>query len=249
MSTINMRELSRNTKSVIEEVVRSGRPAIITVHGRPQAAITPLVGAVEAAEEHVLRNAPAQVERAVREGEADLIGGQASVVDDSVFANLEPEEEPADADLVAALAARIDTAPLEDAIRSAPSRPDPVEAVREALMQVNVFAIGRPAGDLSVPGQGAESVTYATDEGRSVLMPVFTAVDALREALIRVPEWRSLAILEVNGRELVRNVDPDVTLVIDPGSDLEFHLPPTGRRTLVAEAPIMAASDLVPEPA
>ena len=174
----------------------------------------------------------AQVQRAVREGEADLIGGKSSVVDDSVFANLEPEEEPADADLVAALAARIDTAPLEDAIRSAPSRPDPVEAVREALMRVNVFAIGRPSGDLSVPEQETESdiVTYATDEGGGVLMPVFTAVDALRQALIRVPEWRSLAILEVNGRELVRNVDPDVTLAIDPGSDLEF----TSRRRVAA---------------
>lgn len=249
MSTVNMRELTRNTKSVIEEVVRSGRPAIITVHGRPQVAITPLVGAVEAAEEHVLRNAPAQVQQAVREAEADLIGGQAEIVDDSVFENLDAKEQPAEAEVVAALADQLDTAVLEGVIRSAPETANSVDAVREALTQVNVFAIGSPAGDLSLAGRGTRSDIVTYRGSGSVLMPVFTAVDVLRDALIRVPEWRSLSILEVNGLELIRNVDPDVTIVVDPWSDLEFHIPPTGRRTVPAEQPIMAASDLVPEPA
>jgi prevent-host-death family protein len=254
MSTVNMRDLSRNTKSVIEEVVRSGRPAIVTLNGRPQVAVTPLVGAVEAAEEHVLGNAPAHIQRAVREAEADLIGGRASLVEDSVFANLGEEERPSGEELVASLADQLDTASVEDAIRTAAAAPDPVSAVREALMGVNVFAIGSPARDVLAPGRGTESdiVTYAIegDDGqRGVMLPVFTRADVLRSALIREPDWQTLAIFQLNGKELVQNVDPDVTIVIDPWSDLEFHVPPTGRRTLIAEQPIVAASELVRESA
>jgi hypothetical protein len=173
-----MRQLSRNTKSVIEEVVRSGRPAIVTVNGRPQVAVTPLVGAVEAVEEHVLKNAPAHIQAAVREGEADLVSGRAKVVDDRVFAELGDEERSA-AELVAALAGRLDTDAVEEAIRSAERVPDPVAAVREALTQANVFAVGVPTEDVSASSQGAvDVVTYESDDDRmNVMLPVFTSVE------------------------------------------------------------------------
>lgn len=249
MSTVNMRTLSRETKSVIEEVVRSGRPAIITVNGRPQVAVTPLVGAVEAVEDHVLQNAPARIQEAVRLGEADLISGRASVVDDKVFASL-PEEAPTGEALVATLAERLDTASLEEAIRSAESDPDPVAAVRNALTDAIVFAVGMPASDAAASAAGGASavVTYPSEEDEKVVMlPVFTRVDVLQEALSREPEWQTLEVLQLSGRQLVQNVDPYVTIVIDPWSDLEFHLPPTGRRILMAEQAIIAASELVAE--
>ncbi|HEY5816046.1 MAG TPA: SseB family protein [Solirubrobacterales bacterium] len=247
MGTVNMRELSRNTKSVIEEVVRSGRPAIVMINGRPQAAVTPLIGAVEAAEEHLLRNAPVHIQAAIREGEADLIGGRASLVDDSAFENAEEEEQQSSDEVIATLADRLDTAQLVDAIRSASSDPDAVREVREALARGDVFAIGNAAGDLSAPGRGAESdiVTYADGEKGDVLMPVFTKVDVMRSALLRNPAWQSLDVLLVNGKELVQNVDPDVTIIIDPLSELEFRVPPSDRRTVVAEQPIVAAAKLV----
>lgn len=257
MSTVNMRDLSRNTKSVIEEVIRSGRPAIVTLNGRPQVAVTPLVGAFEAAEEHVLRNAPAHIQKAVREAEADLISGRASLVDDSVFTNLGEEERPSLEELLASLADQLNTAstPVEDAIRTAAAMPDPVSAVREALMHVNVFAVGSPAGDVAPEASGgteSDIVTYAIedDDGQGgVMLPVFTRVDVLRSALIRNTDWQSLAILQLNGKELIQNVDPDVTIVVNPWSDREFRVPPTGRRTFIAEQPIVAASELVREPA
>ena len=247
MGTVNMRELSRNTKSVIEEVVRSGRPAIVMINGRPQAAVTPLIGAVEAAEEHLLRNAPAHIQAAIREGEADLIGGRASLVDDSAFENAEGEEQRSSDEVIATLADRLDTAQLADAIRSASSHPDAIREVREALARGDVFAIGNAAGNLSAPGRGAKSdiVTYADEEQEGVLMPVFTRVDVMRSALLRNPAWQSLDILLVNGEELVQNVDPDVTIIIDPSSELEFRVPPSGRRMVVAEQPIVAAAELI----
>jgi prevent-host-death family protein len=248
MSTVKMRDLQRHTKDVIEEVVRSGRPAIITIYGRPQVAVTPLVGAIEAAEDEVLSNAPEHIQQAVREAEADLIGDRASVVDDSVFADLDDEEKPSGEELVAELADQIDAGPLEQAIRSAADAPAAVEAVREALMHVDVFALGSPAEDLASAGKRTvgDFVTYsAADVPDAVLLPVFTGLDALRSALAHQPEWLSLAVFQLNGRELVQQVDPDLTIVVDPWSELEFSVPPSGRRTLMAEQPIVAASELV----
>jgi prevent-host-death family protein len=246
-TSINMRELSRNTKSVIEEVVRSGRPAIVTFRGRPQVAVTSLVAPVEVAEPHVLDDAPVDVQEAIRAAEADLIAGRATLVSDSVFENLAEEEEPNIEETLEALAGPL--AALEATIRSVAGKPDAVSDVREALFHTHVFVLGLPAGDTSAPGRGTESniVTYSmVDDGRSaVLMPVFTNVEALRSALTSKAEWQSLSVLQVSGNALVENVDPDVTLVIDPWSDLEFHVPPMESRRLVVEQPIVAAAELV----
>jgi prevent-host-death family protein len=249
VTVVNMRQLSRTTKSVIEEVVRSGRPAIVTVNGRPQVAVTPLVGAVEVAEEHVLRDAPKHIRAAIREGEADLIGGRTSVMDDAVFTSL--GEERGSDEVVATLEERLEAAGLRDAIRAGHDGTDRLRDVRHALTQVDVFALGRPAGDTSVPGQGTDSdllhFTVDDEHGREVVMlPIFTAVETLRSALIRNEDWQSLYVLLISGRALLQNVDADVTIVIDPWSDAEFQIPPTGERTLVTDQPpIVAARDLI----
>jgi antitoxin (DNA-binding transcriptional repressor) of toxin-antitoxin stability system len=247
VGTVNMRELSRNTKSVVEEVVRSGRPAIVMVNGRPQAAVTPLIGALEAAEEHLLRNAPAHIQSAIREGEADLIAGKVSVADDSIFEEAAEEEHRSLDEIAATLADRVDTGQLVDAIRSAADDPEAVTAVREALAQGDVFAIGRVSGDLSAPGRGTESdiVTYADEEQGGVLLPVFTRLEIMRSALLRNPAWQSLDVLQVKGKELVHTVDSDVTIIIDPASEQEFRVPPSDRRTVVTEQPIVAAAEIV----
>ena len=42
MGTVSIRELSRNASGVVDEVARSGRPAIVTKHGAPIAAVVPI---------------------------------------------------------------------------------------------------------------------------------------------------------------------------------------------------------------
>ena len=42
MASISMRELANNTKSVVEEVARSGRPAVVTQRGKPMVAVVPI---------------------------------------------------------------------------------------------------------------------------------------------------------------------------------------------------------------
>jgi prevent-host-death family protein len=41
MTTVSIRELSRNASSVVKDVAASGRPAVITKHGVPVAAVVP----------------------------------------------------------------------------------------------------------------------------------------------------------------------------------------------------------------
>jgi prevent-host-death family protein len=42
MGIVSIRELSRNTSGVVDEVARSGRPALVTKHGTPVVAVVPI---------------------------------------------------------------------------------------------------------------------------------------------------------------------------------------------------------------
>lgn len=42
MSTVSIRELQRNASRVVDDVAASGRPALVTRHGHPVAALVPV---------------------------------------------------------------------------------------------------------------------------------------------------------------------------------------------------------------
>jgi hypothetical protein len=112
----------------------------------------------------------------------------------------------------------------------AEAQPDRDFRVREAVRSSDIYGLGMPAGDTSLPGEGSESdlLHFVIDDADTevTLLPVFTNPTAMREALIRNPEWQSLSVLQINGGALLDNVDPDVTIVINPWTDLEYQLPP-----------------------
>lgn len=56
MSTVSIRDLANNASAVVDEVATSGRPAVVTKHGKPVAAVVPIDQ--EALEDWVLANAP-----------------------------------------------------------------------------------------------------------------------------------------------------------------------------------------------
>ncbi|HUR18483.1 MAG TPA: type II toxin-antitoxin system Phd/YefM family antitoxin [Acidimicrobiales bacterium] len=56
MSTVSIRDLANNASAVVDEVATSGRPAVVTKHGKPVAAVVPIDQA--ALEDWVLANAP-----------------------------------------------------------------------------------------------------------------------------------------------------------------------------------------------
>ncbi len=85
MTTITIRDLSRRPSQVIDEVVRTGRPAIITRHGRPVTAIVALDP--DQLEDFVLAHAPEFV-RSRQAADADLRAGRTRLADE-VFAALD----------------------------------------------------------------------------------------------------------------------------------------------------------------
>lgn len=79
MAAISIRDLANNTSGVVSDVQESGRPAIVTKHGRPVAAVVPINQA--SLEDFVLANAPEYVEGR-REAEADLAAGRTRALDE-----------------------------------------------------------------------------------------------------------------------------------------------------------------------
>jgi prevent-host-death family protein len=85
VTTISIRDLGRRPSQVIDEVLRTGRPAIITRHGRP---VTAMVAVdPDELEDFVLAHAPEYV-RSTRAADADLRAGRARAADE-VFAEVD----------------------------------------------------------------------------------------------------------------------------------------------------------------
>lgn len=85
MPTISIRDLGRRPSQVVDEVVRSGRPAIVTRHGRPVTALIAIDP--DKLEDFVLAHAPEFV-RATRAADADLRAGRVRAAAD-VFAEID----------------------------------------------------------------------------------------------------------------------------------------------------------------
>ncbi|MBN2114335.1 MAG: type II toxin-antitoxin system Phd/YefM family antitoxin [Acidimicrobiia bacterium] len=73
MGTIGIRDLSRNTSQVIDQVSSTGSPMIVTKHGRPVAAVVAVDP--DALEDFVLATAP-EYAVARRAADADLAAGR-----------------------------------------------------------------------------------------------------------------------------------------------------------------------------
>jgi prevent-host-death family protein len=72
MATIGIRELANHASAVVDEVHRTGRPALVTKNGRPVA----VLAAIDEEEllDHVLTNAPEYV-RSMRSAEREIARG------------------------------------------------------------------------------------------------------------------------------------------------------------------------------
>lgn len=121
--------------------------------------------------------------------------------------------------------------PLEVAITLKGDSPDAIDAIRGELSRAQVFCLGQPAGHMATAQQGSESdllhFTLHDSQGTErVMLPVFTQPEIMREALARNPDWQTLSVLQVQGQALLEHVHPDVIIVINPWSRLEFQLPP-----------------------
>lgn len=81
MSTISIRELARRPSQVVDEVIRSRRPAIITRHGRPVSALIAIDP--DDLEDFVLAHAP-EYAASMRDADQDLAAGRSRSLEDVV---------------------------------------------------------------------------------------------------------------------------------------------------------------------
>lgn len=120
--------------------------------------------------------------------------------------------------------------PLEAAIKGLRESPDPQAAVRQAMSASPVLTLGLPAGEVTpMGGSEADLLHFSADDDNGVereFLPVFTSAEALKTALHRNLEWWPLNVLVNNGGELLRKIEGQVTVIVDPWTDLEFTLAP-----------------------
>ena len=95
--------------------------------------------------------------------------------------------------------------------------------------------------------QGSESdllhfTIHDAQGAERVMLPVFTQPEIMRAALARNPDWQTLSVLQVQGQALLENVHPDVIVVINPWSRLEFQLPRDRPGRLRRAAPLGSGS-------
>ena len=74
MSTVSIRSLTRNASSVVDEVTRTGRPALVTKRGKLVAAVVPIDE--DDLEDYVLANSP-DILASLTEADEDLAAGRA----------------------------------------------------------------------------------------------------------------------------------------------------------------------------
>lgn len=88
MTTVNARDLARKTADILDEVEKTGRPALVVRNGRPVAALVAIdEGELE---DFVLASAP-EYARGMQEANAALMSGAARDAGD-FFAELDAEE-------------------------------------------------------------------------------------------------------------------------------------------------------------
>lgn len=88
MSTVSIRELSRNASSVVDDVARTGRPALVTKRGAPIAAVVPVDPAE--LEDFILANAPEYVQ-SLRDSDGAIQRGERGIPLADVIAELDAE--------------------------------------------------------------------------------------------------------------------------------------------------------------
>jgi len=77
--TVSIRDLANKASAVVDEVAKSGKPAVVTKRGKPIAAVVPIDP--DALDDWVLANAPEFV-KAMREADKDLAAGRTASLDD-----------------------------------------------------------------------------------------------------------------------------------------------------------------------
>jgi len=89
MTTVGIRELANHASAVVDEVNRTGRPALVTKNGKPVAVLAAIDE--DALLDFALENAPEYV-RSMKQAKREIAKGERGRPLEDVLADLEKEE-------------------------------------------------------------------------------------------------------------------------------------------------------------
>lgn len=111
-----------------------------------------------------------------------------------------------------------------------------IEAKDDTVLKgINLLVLGRVVSS----GEGRDDphsellgVRLSGEESGRVLLPVFTQMSVLSDALALHPEWGEQSMLELSGAEILAGLTEGVGFLVDPGSRdsavIEPDSPPHG---------------------
>jgi len=91
------------------------------------------------------------------------------------------------------------------------------------LRTSDVLALGHYGPDQQIKDIVYYSVT-SSNGPREDLIPIFTRIEFLQQAVQKNPEWAKFEVILVNGGDLVQAFEVDA-IVINPWSPLEYRVP------------------------
>lgn len=97
--------------------------------------------------------------------------------------------------------------------------------VRAALRSTGVIGFGHVASSADANASNPfQLLTFTIPGGDHSYVPVFTEPSFVGKALEVHPEWGQWPLLEVAGSALLDHSQPKSVIVLNPWSELEFHL-------------------------
>ena len=113
---------------------------------------------------------------------------------------------------------------LEALITLKGDNPAADDLVRNRVKDCHLLALGAPAQG----GKGTAHLLHCTvpvGETTIAMLPVFTRLEHVVEAVRMNPAWQSLQVLQMEGSVIIGDLEPGEWLGINPWSGHEFKLP------------------------
>jgi|ERR1700730_3284249 len=218
MATIGVRQLKNEAPAIVRRA-EAGEVVFISRRGRPVAVVLPFDLDVEslilAKGDHFVRQREAAL-ALLQAGEGTPLSQALEEAD--AIREASSKEVPLPINVMANIAA---------AIQAAESPSEARHRARSEIGDHSLLVLGESVSKMATGA--ASDVLHLTMRGESgtetVMLPAFSHTAAIAEAISRNPEWANLAVLEVQGGNLLDNIGEDVIVVIDPWTSGQVQIP------------------------
>lgn len=111
------------------------------------------------------------------------------------------------------------------------------DEVRDLLGETNVFVLRQDGAVNAELFAEEHDILHFVSDGpkgaKQIMVPVFTRPDFVQDAFDQIRDWQTLPVLELRGSELLSELEPQLTVAINPCSPpTKFELPVAGVQTV-----------------